>query len=150
MKRIKWIFSSIIFAIFFIPSLVFAEGTDRFYIDLTILDNGDIEVKEAISLTGEYNGSYRDIIYQNPYAYPFTVSTKLGIKSARRFNCTSICAHSLSFLFLKTTKLLYIAITIMIKTTTTPKIIHNHIFILLLSNLIITNEEEKYHHFSKK
>ena len=72
MKRIKWIFSSIIFAIFFIPSLVFAEGTDRFYIDLTILDNGDIEVKEAISLTGEYNGSYRDIIYQNPYAYPFT------------------------------------------------------------------------------
>ena len=28
MKRIKWIFSSIIFAIFFIPSLVFAEGTE--------------------------------------------------------------------------------------------------------------------------
>ncbi len=72
MKRIKWIFSSIIFAVLFIPSLVLAEGTDRFYIDLTILDNGDIAVKEAISLTGEYNGSYRDIIYQNPYAYHFT------------------------------------------------------------------------------
>ncbi|HIT22156.1 MAG TPA: DUF2207 domain-containing protein [Candidatus Scybalousia intestinigallinarum] len=72
MKRIKWIVRSIILVILFIPGFVFAEGTDRFYIDLTILDNGDIAVKEAISLTGEYNGSYRDIVYQDPYAYRFT------------------------------------------------------------------------------
>ena len=62
----------LIVAIWFLPMAVFADGTDRFYVDITILENGDIAVKEAISLEGEYNGSYREIEYQNPYATKFT------------------------------------------------------------------------------
>ncbi len=90
MKRIKWLFSSIIFTIFLIPSLVLAEGTERFYIDLTILDNGDIAVKEAFSLTGEYNGTYREIFYQNPYAYPFTGIYSNFIGNTDIYNGTGI------------------------------------------------------------
>jgi hypothetical protein len=34
-------------------------------------------------------------------AYPFTVFTRFGMRSARRFSCTSICAQALSIAFSK-------------------------------------------------
>ena len=40
-------------------------------------------------------------------AYPLTVSTKLGIKSARRFSCTSICAHASSTVMFRRIRRLY-------------------------------------------
>ncbi len=36
---------------------------DHYYIDAVVLTNGDVEVKEAIYLDGEFNGYIRDILY---------------------------------------------------------------------------------------
>ena len=41
------------------------------------------------------------------FAYPLTVSTRLGIKSARRFSCTSICAHASSTVMFRRINRLY-------------------------------------------
>ena len=38
----------LIVAIWFLPMAVFADGTDRFYVDITILENGDISLDDSI------------------------------------------------------------------------------------------------------
>ena len=97
----------LIVAIWFLPMTVFADGTDRFYVDITILENGDITVKEAISLEGEYNGSYREIEYQNPYATKFTgiyanfagttdIYNGTGIKDIKIYRIPKSSFHSIS------------------------------------------------------
>ena len=56
----------------FLPFSVKAiEGIDNFYIDATILDNGDIKVKEVFIMNGSYNGFERIINYKNRYASTF-------------------------------------------------------------------------------
>ena len=44
---------------------------DHFYSDITVLENGDLNVKELIILNGEYNGFERIINYRNEYVPSF-------------------------------------------------------------------------------
>ncbi len=48
------------------------EPTDKFYMDITILENGDIKVKELAKLSGSYNGRIRTIKFMNTSAPHFT------------------------------------------------------------------------------
>ncbi len=55
------------------PVFVWAkEPTDKFYMDITILENGDLKVKELVSLSGNYNGWKRTIEFANLGAQQFT------------------------------------------------------------------------------
>ena len=62
MKKILIIF---MFALFFIPTICLAEGIDDYYINATIMDNGDLEVEEYFNLTGDFNGFERIINFKN-------------------------------------------------------------------------------------
>ena len=42
-------------------------SADEYKIDITVLENGDIEVIEAFKLSGEYNGFERIINYKNNF-----------------------------------------------------------------------------------
>ena len=57
--------------ILFLPKLIFADGIDNYYINATLLENGNLEVEEYFNLTGEYNGMERIIEYKNINAYDF-------------------------------------------------------------------------------
>ena len=47
-----------------IPSIVLADGIENYYINATILDNGDLEVEEYFNLTGSYNGMEKKLYYK--------------------------------------------------------------------------------------
>ncbi len=56
----------------FIPIIVCkADGIERFYINATIMENGDIVVEEYFYLDGEFNGMEREILYSNDDLYEF-------------------------------------------------------------------------------
>ena len=60
----------IVFAIliFLIPIFIKADYSIKdYYIDITILDNGDVNITEAFSIDGVYNGIERIIGYKNNY-----------------------------------------------------------------------------------
>ena len=59
MKRLIWLL------ILFVPFVIKAEGISNYRIDATVMDNGDLLVKEAFSLDGSYNGFERIIDYRN-------------------------------------------------------------------------------------
>ena len=65
MKKIYLWF--ICFLFLFIPGKIFAyqEGISSFYIDATVIDNGDMQIKELIILNGEFNGFERIINFSN-------------------------------------------------------------------------------------
>lgn len=71
MKKIKII---LLLMFLFIPDFVFAGDIGNFYINATILDNGDLEVEEYFNLIGSYNGMERIINYINPNANEFNSS----------------------------------------------------------------------------
>lgn len=50
---------------FLIPGFVNAEGIQNYYIDVTVLENGDLSVKELFNLEGDYRGFERKIDYAN-------------------------------------------------------------------------------------
>lgn len=54
-----------LFILLFMPIIVMADGIDNYYIDATILGNGDLEVQEYFNLTGTYNGMERIISFFN-------------------------------------------------------------------------------------
>ncbi len=57
---------------FFCPINIKAiEGIDNFYIDATVLNNGDIKVREVFVMNGSYNGMERIINYKNLLAQEF-------------------------------------------------------------------------------
>lgn len=58
LKKFIWLF------ILFMPFLVKAD-IPNYRIDATVLDNGDLLVKEVFNLSGEYNGFERKINYKN-------------------------------------------------------------------------------------
>ncbi len=76
----KWkIFIIALFVILMVSAIFVAfsnhfnsEPTDKFYMDVTILENGDIKVKELAKLTGSYHGRTRTIEYINSDAQLFT------------------------------------------------------------------------------
>lgn len=64
MKNIKLIiFSMIVLLCFILP--VKALGTEKYYIQANILENGDMQVKELKKLSGTYNGIKTTLRYSN-------------------------------------------------------------------------------------
>lgn len=49
----------------------YKEGISKYYIDMTIRENGDLYVKELIILNGDFNGFERIINYENKRLSPF-------------------------------------------------------------------------------
>lgn len=47
-------------------------GIENFNMHVTVLENGDLYVREAFTMNGSYNGMDRDINFRNPYASSFT------------------------------------------------------------------------------
>lgn len=60
MKKYFYLFISLLFIL---PISAFADGIENFYIDATVLSNGDVKVKESYMLSGSYNGFERIINY---------------------------------------------------------------------------------------
>ncbi|NLL44235.1 MAG: DUF2207 domain-containing protein [Mollicutes bacterium] len=54
-----------------VNSQTLREGITNYYIDATVLENGDLHIKELFVLNGEFNGFERIINYINPYAPGF-------------------------------------------------------------------------------
>lgn len=70
MKRI--LIGLFLFFLYLIPINVYAEeGIEKFYINATVEENGDLTVEEYFYLNGEFNGMEREIIYCNDDLYPF-------------------------------------------------------------------------------
>ena len=69
MKKIKFLL--FMFILLFIPSNVFAYGVNNYFINATVLDNGDLEVQEYFEVNGSFNGMERIINYKNSNAYQF-------------------------------------------------------------------------------
>lgn len=53
------------------PKIVFADGINNYYINATILSNGDLEVEEYFELDGYYNGMERILKYKNVNSLDF-------------------------------------------------------------------------------
>ena len=54
----------LLFLFLFIPFYVSAT-VENYYMEATVLKNGDISVKEVFSLDGSYNGFNRELYYGN-------------------------------------------------------------------------------------
>ncbi len=72
----KKLFGVLIFLItcFMVPIGVKASdyGIENFNMHVTVLENGDLYVREAFSMNGTYNGMDRDIDFENIFASKFT------------------------------------------------------------------------------
>ena len=60
-----------------VPISVSAYGIEDFYINATILDNGDLEVEEYFNLNGEYNGMERIYYYKNSNTIEFDPNSNI-------------------------------------------------------------------------
>lgn len=90
MKRIRtWLYLGILICSFFLlQTQVKASSTpviNDFYTDLTVLNNGDLKVKELIVLNGNYNGFERVIQYKNEYA-PIFNRTQSSLEGSSIYN----------------------------------------------------------------
>jgi len=71
MKKIKLLTVSVLLLVF--PLLLaHAADVNNFHFDITVLPNGDLQVREIRKLNGSYNGALRSIGYKNPSAKKFT------------------------------------------------------------------------------
>ena len=68
----------ILFLLLFIPCLVNATITD-YYMEATVLENGDVSVKEAFTLDGTFNGFERELLIGNTI-YDGTSINIVGVK----------------------------------------------------------------------
>lgn len=75
MKKLYSILILFFLTLFFNINKVNAETISKYYINATILDNGNLEVEEYIDLNGEYNGYERIIKYANENAENFNENT---------------------------------------------------------------------------
>lgn len=65
-----------LFILFLIPFMVSAkEGIEHYYIDMDVMSNGDVKVRELFTLSGQYNGYKRVINYRNSDTKIFTGDT---------------------------------------------------------------------------
>lgn len=77
---------------FFIPTLVFASANydiTNFYIDATILENGNMEMKELIVLDGNFNGYVRELEYKNPKLNSYTPG-EINFANSAIYNASGI------------------------------------------------------------
>lgn len=63
MRKIRLILFSIF--IMFLPIFVYADGTARYYIEVNVLDTGDVEIKELKLMDGVYKGYKTSIRYKS-------------------------------------------------------------------------------------
>jgi len=90
MKKIYYLL--ILFMISVIsPMIVSANnyGIENFYMHVTVLENGDLYVREAFMMNGSYNGMDRDINFKNSSAPLFT-GDKESLKGSNIYNGSSI------------------------------------------------------------
>lgn len=78
-------------SLFFIPLSVFAEeGTRDFLINIDILEDGSIKVRELATMSGEYNGRFRTLEYkENFYSSSFSDS-KESFRQNMLYNGTNV------------------------------------------------------------
>ncbi len=93
MKKILLLFLFLLF-----PSIVNAyvdyDITD-YLIDATILDNGDLSVKELIVLDGSFNGYVRDLVYKNSNLIESDSFSNNAIYNAKGINNVKVYANTL-------------------------------------------------------
>lgn len=90
MKRMKKIILlSILACAFFLPGIANAKENpviENFFTDITVLENGDMKVKELIALRGEYNGFERIINYRNLTAKKFVDNMEYSFEGSDIYN----------------------------------------------------------------
>ena len=85
MKKILLFIIGVLFIL--TPKIVFADGINDYYINATILDNGDLEVEEYFDLDSRYNGMERIIKYRNSNSVEFNAyDTSYGGSSIHNGN----------------------------------------------------------------
>ncbi len=95
MKKLKYAF---LFFLFFIGSYkIDAYGIDNYLMDMTVLNNGDVHVKELFYLNGVFNGYERDLIFSNYEAKKFD-GTLDSFKSSDIYNGSGIEVVEVGFL----------------------------------------------------
>lgn len=88
MKKLYALCITICFLIF--PIQIFAkDGIHHYYIDYTVLENGDVSVQELFFLEGKFNGYERVINVQNPYLKEFD-GTASSFAGSSIYNGTDI------------------------------------------------------------
>lgn len=89
MKKIVFSIVTFLFLIIPINALAYEEGITSYYIDATVLDNGDVNVKELIVLNGSFNGFERIINYRNSKLSTFDGSIT-SFKGSNIYNANGI------------------------------------------------------------
>ena len=89
MKKIIFSIVTFLFLVIPINTLAYEEGITSFYIDATVLGNGDVNVKELIVLNGSFNGFERIINYKNNKLSSFDGSI-LSFKGSDIYNASDI------------------------------------------------------------
>ena len=89
MKKIIFSIVTFLFLVIPINTLASEEGITSFYIDATVLGNGDVNVKELIVLNGSFNGFERIINYKNNKLSSFDGSI-LSFKGSDIYNASDI------------------------------------------------------------
>ena len=89
MKKIVFSIVTSLFLIIPINALAYEEGITSYQIDATVLDNGDVNVKELIVLNGSFNGFERIINYKNSKLSTFDGSIT-SFKGSNIYNANGI------------------------------------------------------------
>lgn len=71
MKKLYFFLALTLSILFINPCSIKADEINKYYMNATVLNNGDLEVEEYIDLNGEYNGYERIIKYANENAEEF-------------------------------------------------------------------------------
>lgn len=71
MKKLYFFLALFLSFLFINPNSIKADGINKYYMNATVLSNGDLEVEEYIDLNGDYNGYERIIKYANENAEEF-------------------------------------------------------------------------------
>ena len=61
----------VLFLLLLLPVTVQAYGIDNYYVNATVLDNGDMEVEQYFNMTGSYNGMELKLYYKNSSSLTF-------------------------------------------------------------------------------
>ena len=89
MKKIYFGLILFILVLFPIKADALKEGITNYYIDATVLENGDMHVKELFILNGSFNGFERIINFQNPNA-PIFDGTIDSFRGSNIYNADGI------------------------------------------------------------
>lgn len=89
MRKIFLYFAFLILLLLPIKVDALREGITNYYIEATVLENGDLRVKELFVLNGEFNGFERIVNFANTYAPKFDGSTD-SFRGSDIYNASNI------------------------------------------------------------